>query len=571
MTMTDWTNTEYARAALADPRLPASELAAITAVQPTLWPQVAAHPAAYPDLLGWLAAQGVPMPGQHPAPAPVPEPAPVSVVEPVETAATVPDGSAPAAAPFEPVPPFEPAPMSVVEPVETPPFEPARLSVVEPVETTATDVAEPAPPSVVEPVETTATDAFEPAPFEPVPLAEPAAVSVVEPVETTATDVAEPAPPSVVEPVETTPADSAETMVLGHEEPPTSVFEPVEPTVAVPSMPAPQPAPTPQWASSPGMPPQGAQPPMAMYPPQMPPPQVPQQQFPPQQMSQPYPPHQVPQQFPPQQMAQQLPSQPYPTQQYPPQQYPPQQMPPGMPPGGQPPAWSGSAATLPAMPPAPAKPRKRHTGLIIGIAAAVVVIVAGVLVITLLTNQTPASWQPSRVRTVPPGQAPQPGVPSVPAATDEPQSEAPTAPAPAPSLAGQDQVPVVPGETPVAIAPGEMLFSGPANMGSDYSVNVGFILSADGTSIHNVTVSVTGGDLQSKYGFSKITQTTTQPFDISSGAVDVQLADGVSLSVALAGDMASGSLTYSAQVGGFNGGSAQTLNLGTGFFSLQGS
>lgn len=66
--MVDWSNPDYARAALADPRLPAAELAAIAAVQPGLWPQVATHPAAYPDLLAWLAAQGVPVPPRQPAP-----------------------------------------------------------------------------------------------------------------------------------------------------------------------------------------------------------------------------------------------------------------------------------------------------------------------------------------------------------------------------------------------------------------------------------------------------------------------------------------------------------------------
>lgn len=63
--MTDWSNSDYARAALADPRLPDFELAAIAAAQPSLWPQVALHPAAYPDLLAWLAEQGVPIPAQN--------------------------------------------------------------------------------------------------------------------------------------------------------------------------------------------------------------------------------------------------------------------------------------------------------------------------------------------------------------------------------------------------------------------------------------------------------------------------------------------------------------------------
>ncbi|MCL2464766.1 MAG: hypothetical protein FWF28_06830, partial [Micrococcales bacterium] len=85
--MTDWSNTDNARAALADPNLPAGELAAITAAQPSLWPQVAAHPAAYPDLLGWLAAQGVPVPPRAQPPVSQQTPAPAM---PAATAQTAP-------------------------------------------------------------------------------------------------------------------------------------------------------------------------------------------------------------------------------------------------------------------------------------------------------------------------------------------------------------------------------------------------------------------------------------------------------------------------------------------------
>ncbi|MDR0627078.1 MAG: hypothetical protein LBG11_07445 [Bifidobacteriaceae bacterium] len=56
--MSDWTDYNQAAAALANPALPAGELAAIAAAQPGLSWQVAAHPAVYPDLLRWLEAQG---------------------------------------------------------------------------------------------------------------------------------------------------------------------------------------------------------------------------------------------------------------------------------------------------------------------------------------------------------------------------------------------------------------------------------------------------------------------------------------------------------------------------------
>ena len=92
--MVDWSNPDYARSALADPRLPAAELAAIAAVQPGLWPQVAAHPAAYPDLLAWLAAQGVPVPPRYPAPVQQPP-----QTMPVATAPQYPQSGQPAPVP----------------------------------------------------------------------------------------------------------------------------------------------------------------------------------------------------------------------------------------------------------------------------------------------------------------------------------------------------------------------------------------------------------------------------------------------------------------------------------------
>jgi len=132
-------------------------------------------------------------------------------------------------------------------------------------------------------------------------------------------------------------------------------------------------------------------------------------------------------------------------------------------------------------------------------------------------------------------------------------------------------VAVVPSQTPVPIAPGETLYSGTANMGSDYQVDVGFILSADGTSIHDVTVAVSGGQLQAQYGFSRISDTSSQSYDIGHSTATVTVTDGVSLSVSLANGLASGSLSYNVQLGGIGGQPTKQLDLGTGFFSLEAS
>jgi len=56
--MTDFSDFDVAAQAVANPTTPANDLAAIVAAQPTLQAQVANHPAAYPDLLDWLAGFG---------------------------------------------------------------------------------------------------------------------------------------------------------------------------------------------------------------------------------------------------------------------------------------------------------------------------------------------------------------------------------------------------------------------------------------------------------------------------------------------------------------------------------
>ncbi|MDR0849357.1 MAG: hypothetical protein LBN10_10055 [Propionibacteriaceae bacterium] len=58
--MVDWNDRPVAKAALADPTTSADDLADIAGEQPSLWPDVAAHPNAYAALLDWLDAQGVP-------------------------------------------------------------------------------------------------------------------------------------------------------------------------------------------------------------------------------------------------------------------------------------------------------------------------------------------------------------------------------------------------------------------------------------------------------------------------------------------------------------------------------
>ncbi|MDR2380151.1 MAG: hypothetical protein LBE08_03085 [Bifidobacteriaceae bacterium] len=114
MTTPNWNDPTRANAGLDNPHLPAAELMAIAAAQPGLWPRVARHPAAYPDLLVWMRAQGFadappyPGPTQPPAgpgasltPAPAPtEPSPGRHAWAVPS----PAASSKPTAPFEPPP-----------------------------------------------------------------------------------------------------------------------------------------------------------------------------------------------------------------------------------------------------------------------------------------------------------------------------------------------------------------------------------------------------------------------------------------------------------------------------------
>ncbi|MDR1806802.1 MAG: hypothetical protein LBR33_02620 [Propionibacteriaceae bacterium] len=56
--MSDWSDLTAARAALAQPGLPAAELSAIVQAQPSLGAEVAAHPAAWPALVTWIGQHG---------------------------------------------------------------------------------------------------------------------------------------------------------------------------------------------------------------------------------------------------------------------------------------------------------------------------------------------------------------------------------------------------------------------------------------------------------------------------------------------------------------------------------
>ncbi|MDR0849510.1 MAG: hypothetical protein LBN10_10830 [Propionibacteriaceae bacterium] len=137
--MPDFTNLSIAQAALDDPTTSATDLQAIAASQPALWPGVVEHPSAYPDLLDWLQSFGDPAIAEAVATRraresvpPVPEPsAPESgltdVPEPAEVSPTSeevePESPSPEAESSEAA---EPSESNEPEPSESPEIEPSE-------------------------------------------------------------------------------------------------------------------------------------------------------------------------------------------------------------------------------------------------------------------------------------------------------------------------------------------------------------------------------------------------------------------------------------------------------------
>jgi hypothetical protein len=210
------------------------------------------------------------------------------------------------------------------------------------------------------------------------------------------------------------------------------------------------------------------------------------------------------------------------------------------------PGGSAPYDALPAMPPEPSRSRRR-TPLVVAVLVVVVLVAAAVLLVVALTGDDEAE----------PGGAP--------AAT---YSAPTTSPTTSPASDGTEtagrsgQVRVLPSADPVDIGLGEQLFTGTATCDGGAEVVVGFILDETGGSLHDLTLSASGGAM-SQFGVTNVMHTIPVGFDIIDGHVDAEAGDDIVLSLDVVGDRADGTLDYSTELSGTADTTKQTVDLGT--------
>ena len=99
-------------------------------------------------------------------------------------------------------------------------------------------------------------------------------------------------------------------------------------------------------------------------------------------------------------------------------------------------------------------------------------------------------------------------------------------------------------------------------------VDVGFIMNADKTAVHDLMVALSGIALLDKSGVSRVSHSTTKEFKIVNGTLEASITTGVDLVIRFDGDQASGTLHYNSEFGGFGSIPKSMLDLGTGSVTL---
>ncbi|MDR2379560.1 MAG: hypothetical protein LBE08_00020 [Bifidobacteriaceae bacterium] len=118
---------------------------------------------------------------------------------------------------------------------------------------------------------------------------------------------------------------------------------------------------------------------------------------------------------------------------------------------------------------------------------------------------------------------------------------------------------------PVTYEAGEIPFTGTVDLTGVDRAEVGFILSADGASIHSVTLLLEGGRLPAEFDFDFLIREYRDEYEVSEGWVTaVMIEAGTVLELNLDGEAATGVLTFSDDLDVHGTNETRTLDLGSG-------
>ncbi|MDR1188745.1 MAG: hypothetical protein LBK95_15075 [Bifidobacteriaceae bacterium] len=190
-----------------------------------------------------------------------------------------------------------------------------------------------------------------------------------------------------------------------------------------------------------------------------------------------------------------------------------------------------AAAPIPSAPTATLTPAKRKRAVLIAVAAAVVVVGVVVAVVVASTRKNTDASPKAPVQTEQsqtPAESPAPREsqpPSESATPDESQSPEEEDSEQADGLnpdGKSGSISLVTDREPVQYDAGETPFKGTADFSGVDEVEVGFILAADGKSLHDVTIRIAGADAWSSTGISSMTTWAGSSFDVVDGKATVE-------------------------------------------------
>ncbi len=207
-----------------------------------------------------------------------------------------------------------------------------------------------------------------------------------------------------------------------------------------------------------------------------------------------------------------------------------------------------------------AKPPRKNVLRVVLVVTAVVVLVAAAVAVGWTVTR-PSNDRPVASRTI--------AVADPTSDRSAPAASRPSAKPPAvtrsavatPERPSNGTVAVLPSTTPVPIKAGEALFRGTVDK-SGITVEVGFIRSSDGRSIHSATLALSGDTLQDEYGATRVTHFSSGLATVVDGRATVPLTGDLKLSLEITGDSAHCVVPYDYTLGGFANVPKKELDLG---------